>query len=226
MTNVEAALAMVANGMTVGLGSGHAAERFIAALGQRARAGLTIRGVPTSKASAALAVQAGIPLVELADALPIDMTCDGADEVDPDLNLLKGFGHALVREKIVAAASKMLVILIGPEKVSEKLVDRLGQRGQLPVEVVPFALPLCLRRFAELGFDSEVLHDSGGAPFITDNGNRIVHLKVRPIADAKELEGKLRDIPGVVGTGLFLNLADCVLIENNGSVEVRKRQHA
>jgi len=222
MTNVEAALAMVTNGMTVGLGSGHAAERFIAALGQRVRAGLAVRGVPTSRASATLAVQAGIPLIELADALPIDMTCDGADEVDPDLNLLKGFGHALVREKIVAAASKKLVILIGPEKVSEKLVARLGQRGQLPVEVVPFALPLCVRRFAELGLGSEVLRDKSGTPFISDNGNHIVHLKLNSIIDPGELEQKLRDIPGVVGTGLFLNMADKVLIENNGTVEVRE----
>ncbi|HXD87518.1 MAG TPA: ribose-5-phosphate isomerase RpiA [Urbifossiella sp.] len=224
MTNVEAALAMVANGMTLGLGSGHAAERFIAALGARVRAGLAVRGVPTSQASAALAVQAGIPLVELADALPIDMTCDGADEVDPDLNLLKGFGHALVREKVVAAASKKFVILIGPEKVDEKLVERLGQRGQLPVEVVPFALPLCLRRFTELGIGSDVLHDSAGAPYMSDNGNHIVHLKLSPIAEPAKLERQLRDIPGVVGTGLFLNMADTVLTENNGSVEVRNRK--
>ncbi len=126
MTNVEHALAMVSNGMTLGLGSGKAAETFIAALGERVRAGLNVRGVPTSLSTAALATKIGIPLVELADAIPIDITFDGADEVDPALNLLKGLGNALVREKIVAAASWKLVILIGPEKVHEKVVAQLG----------------------------------------------------------------------------------------------------
>lgn len=225
MTNVEAALAMVTDGMTVGLGSGHAAERFIAALGRRVRGGLRVRAVPTSRASADLAAQAGIPLVELAGALPIDMTFDGADEVDPALNLLKGFGHALVREKIVAAASRKLAILIGPEKVAEKLVERLGQRGQLPVEVVPFALPLFIQRCGDLGFASELLRTAAGEPFVSDNGNRIVHLKIAPLDDPAELELKLRDIPGVVGTGLFLHMADMVLIETNGKVETRKPRH-
>src|SRR4051812_70634 len=106
MTNVDKALELVADGMTLGLGSGHASERFVTALGERVRAGLKVRGVPTSKGTAELARKVGVPLVELADALPIDITFDGADEVDPRLDLIKGYGHALVREKVVAAASK------------------------------------------------------------------------------------------------------------------------
>ena len=224
MTNFERALAMVADGMTLGLGSGQASERFIAALGERVRAGLNIRGVPTSANTAALAAKAGIPLVDLADALPIDITFDGADEVDPDSNLLKGFGNALVREKIVAAASRKLVILIGPRKVREKLVDRLGRRGALPVEVLSFALPLCIDRFAELGYLCKPVLTSTGERFISDNGNPILHLILdEPIADPAALEQSLREIPGVVGTGLFLGMADVVLIEDEGKVEVRER---
>jgi ribose 5-phosphate isomerase A len=223
MTNVEIALGMVSDGMTLGLGSGRAAEAFIAALGERVRAGLKIRGVPTSQGSAALAARGGIPLVELGDALPIDITFDGADEVDPDLNLLKGFGNALVREKIVAAASKKLVILIGPNKVHDKLVDKLGRRGALPVEVVPFALPFCMKQFAMRGYPSQIVRTPAGEPFVSDNGNPILHLKVSAIADPYELDRMIREAPGVVGTGLFLGMADLVIIEENGKVEIRKR---
>ena len=223
MTNVERALAMVADGLTLVLGSGQAAEACIAALGERVRAGLRIRAVPTSQGSAALATRVGIPLVELGAALPIDITFDGADEVDPDLNLLKGFGNALVREKIVAAASHELVILIGPNKVREKMVEKLGQRGVLPVEVLPFALPFCERRFAVLGFPSERVRTVAGEPFVSDNGNPILHLKVAAIADPIALDRILRDVPGVVGTGLFLGMANVVLIEENGQTEVRER---
>lgn len=222
MTNVDTALAMVTNGMVVGLGSGHAAERFVAALGGRVRAGLKVRGVPTSTHTAELAADAGIPLVELADALPSDLTVDGADEVDPHLNLIKGYGNALVREKIVAAASNRLVILIGPENVQEKRVDVLGRRGKLPVEVVPFAVPLVRRRAADLGFAADLVADAGG-PRVTDNGNHLLHLRVGPVADPAGLDRALRDIPGVVGTGLFVGMADAVIVEDGGRVEVLQR---
>lgn len=223
MTNVETALGMVTDGMTLGLGSGHAAERFLAALGERVRAGLKVRGVPTSKHTAELATAAGIPLVELADALPLDITFDGADEVDPQLNLIKGYGNALVREKIVAAASKRLVILIGPEHAADKRVDVLGRRGKLPVEVIPFAVPLVLRRAAELGHPAAVVPGPGGGPLVTDNGNHVLHLAVGPIPDPARLDADLRAIPGVVGTGLFLGMADAVIVEDGGEVEVLKK---
>lgn len=222
MLNVAHALTMVADGMTLGLGSGQAAEAFVAALGERVRAGLNVRGVATSSATAALAARVGVPLVELADALPIDMTFDGADEVDPALNLLKGFGHALVREKIVAAASKKLVILIGPRKVEEKLVPVLGRRGELPVEVVPFALPLIERRVARYGMPGTLVRDAAGDPLRSDNGNLLLHLAVQSIPDPAALDGQLRGIPGVVATGLFCGLADFVLIDHGGRLEVRE----
>jgi ribose 5-phosphate isomerase A len=223
MLNVTRALAMVADGMTLGLGSGQAAEAFVFALSDRIRNGLNVRGVATSSGTADLAERLGVPLVELADALPIDMTFDGADEVDPALNLLKGFGHALIREKVVAAASKKLVILIGPRKVEEKLVPVLGSRGELPIEVVPFALPLVLRRVNKLGLPGTVVRDDAGDPRRSDNGNLLVHLAVQAITDPAELDGQLRGIPGIVGTGLFCGLADVVLIDHGGRLEERHR---
>ncbi|MBX9585544.1 MAG: ribose-5-phosphate isomerase RpiA [Gemmataceae bacterium] len=222
VTNADKALELVADGMTLGLGSGHAAERFVAALGGRVRAGLKVRGVPTSKATAALAARNDIPVVDL-QAGPIDITFDGADEVDPALNLVKGYGNALVREKIVAAASKRLVILIGPEHVAEKRVDVLGRRGKLPIEVIPFAEPLVTRRLADLGLTAAVLADPGGGPHVTDNGNHVLHVNVGPIADPAGLDRALKDIPGVVGTGLFVGMAELVIVEDAGRVEVLRR---
>lgn len=224
MTNADKALELVADGMTLGLGSGHAAERFVAALGGRVRAGLKVRGVPTSDDTADLAAAAGIPVVGL-DAGPLDITFDGADEVDPHLNLIKGYGNALVREKVVAAASKQLVILIGPEHVREKRVDVLGRRGKLPVEVIPFAEPLVLRRLADLGLSAAVLTDPDGGPHVTDNDNHVLHVKVGPIADPAGLDRALKDIPGVVGTGLFVGMADQVIVEDAGRVEVLRRSN-
>ena len=221
MTNFELALTEVADGMTLGLGSGRASERFIAALGDRVRAGLKVRGVPTSLATAALAGRVGIPLVELADALPIDITFDGADEVNRShLSLIKGYGRALVREKVVAAASNRLVILIGPERVDEKLVSVLGRRGRLPVEVVPFALPLCRSRIAALGFESDLVLREDGSPFVSDNGNQFLELRTTAIENPAGVEIALRAIPGIVATGLFLGMAHQVLIERDGRVEV------
>ncbi|HVM97293.1 MAG TPA: ribose 5-phosphate isomerase A, partial [Candidatus Acidoferrales bacterium] len=129
------ALDLVAENSIVGLGTGRAATEFVRALGERVRQGFKVRGIPTSEATAEVAKEYGIPLLQLDDVDAIDITVDGADEVDPNLDLIKGYGGALVREKIVAAASKREVILVG----SEKLVSVLGSRGKLPVEVIPFA---------------------------------------------------------------------------------------
>jgi ribose 5-phosphate isomerase A len=223
MTNVEKALELVSDGMTLGLGSGKASERFVTALGDRVRGGLRIRGVPTSSGTAALARRVGVPLVELNDAMPLDICFDGADEVDPNLDLLKGWGHALVQERVVAAASKAFVVLIGPENAKVKLVRTLGERGRLPVEVVPFALALVVKRLADLGMPGEPLKKPDGGLFVSDNGNHILEPRVGPIADPARLERDLRDIPGIVGTGLFLRMAHMVIIEDGGSVEVRRR---
>jgi ribose 5-phosphate isomerase A len=207
MTIYERALDFVADGAFVGLGSGRASTEFIKLVGQRVRAGLHVRGVPTSQTSAELARSLGIPLVSLEEGMPIAVTVDGADEVDPHLNLIKGYGRALVREKIVAAASRMLVILVGPGKTT----PALGTRDKLPVEVIPFALPLCRARLIDLGL-RPVAYEVNGKLFVTDNGNAILDCGVDPIADPAALEARIQAIPGVVGTGLFLDMADIVLI--------------
>ncbi len=215
---VDAALAMIPNGATVGLGSGRAAVRFIKALGRRVADGLQVAGVPTSQPSADLAKSLGIRLTTLADVESIDIAVDGADEVDPQLNLIKGLGGALVREKIVASAAKKFVILVGPEKI----VNTLGERGTLPVEVVPFALDFCRRRLASMGLPATV-REKHGRPFTSDNGNVILDCRVQPIHDPAGLESRLRTIPGIVATGLFLSMADAVLIERGQDVEIRHR---
>jgi ribose 5-phosphate isomerase A len=205
---MERALEMVPDRSLVGLGSGRAAQAFVRELSEWNRAGrLSVRGVPTSEETAALARQLGVPLMTLAEARLLDLTIDGADEVDPNLDLIKGYGRAMVREKIVAASSRRLIILVG----EEKLVPKLGTRGKLPVEVLPFALPLCERRLAELGC-LPVLWTDGDRPGLTDNGNTILDCAVEAIADPAQLERELRAIPGVVGTGLFLGMADTVLV--------------
>ena len=152
--------------------------------------------------------------------MTLAVTVDGADEVDPHLNLIKGYGRALVREKIVAAASRQLVILVG----REKLVQTLGERQKLPVEIVPFALPLCRRRLYELGVQP-VLYERDDHPFVSDNGNYILDCLINPVPNPAELECKICAIPGVVDTGLFLGMADIVLTgdENFHLIEERRR---
>jgi ribose 5-phosphate isomerase A len=207
MTIYERALAFIADGDNIGLGSGRASAELIKALAGRVRAGLRVRAVPTSRNSEELALSLGVPLVPLEEAMPLALTVDGADEVAPNLDLIKGWGRALVREKIVAASSRRLVILAGLEKV----VPVLGTRGKLPIEVLPFALPLCQRRLSDLGLQP-VLYQVEGRPFVSDNGNYLLDCGVQPIRDPVGLEMSLRAIPGVVGTGLFLGMADTVLI--------------
>jgi ribose 5-phosphate isomerase A len=225
MTIIERALELVPNGSRIGLGSGRAAQAFVKALGERLRKGsFRVHGVPTSEETARLARQEDIPLQTLGEAGILDLTVDGADEVDGNLDLIKGYGRALVREKIVAASSRRLVILVG----DEKLVPQLGTRGKLPVEVIPFALPLCERRLGELGC-RPILYCQGKEPFMTDNGNHIFDCQIEPIPDALRLEMDVRAIPGVVGTGLFLGMAETVLVGDRDTfrlLEERRRGHA
>jgi ribose 5-phosphate isomerase A len=206
-TIFERALEFVTDGTTVGLGSGRAANRFTELLGERIRGGLNVRGVPTSEATAEVAEKAGVPLVELEAGMPLSLVVDGADEVDPQLDLIKGYGRALVREKIVAAAARQTVILVG----REKLVPQLGTRGKLPIEVVPFAVPLVMERLRTLGGTPTVAL-ADGRPLVTDNGNHIVDCAVRLIANPAALERSICAIPGVVDTGLFLSIASIVLV--------------
>jgi ribose 5-phosphate isomerase A len=223
MTIAERALALIEDGSAIGLGTGRAATLFVKALGQRVKEGLHVRGVPTSDATAGLARELGIPLTTLDEVGELDVTFDGADEVAPDLNLIKGYGGALVREKIVAASSKRFVVLVGPGKE----VSTLGEHGKLPVEVVPFALSLARRRLTALDCPPVLRLHPDGSTYITDNGNPIFDCKVGPIRDAAALERAILDIPGVVGTGLFIGMAETVLIQaDDGTVTARHRGEA
>ncbi|MFN0054571.1 MAG: ribose-5-phosphate isomerase RpiA [Planctomycetales bacterium] len=212
------ALEFVSHGAAVGLGTGRAASAFIESLGERVRQGLRVRAVPTSEGSASLARTLGIPLVDLSAVEFLDVTVDGADEVDPQCQVIKGYGGALLREKIVAAASRKFVILVGPEK----LVPMLGTRGKVPVEVVPFGVPLAMRWLQQLGYDPRIRQHEG-EPFRTDNNNHVIDCHVQPLTQPKRLQEELQTIPGVVGTGLFLDMVDLVLIQHPDRIEERQR---
>ena len=211
------ALSHVRDGALVGLGSGRTASACVRALGALVRRGLRVRGVPTSEATARLAREVGIPLAGLDEGV-LDLTVDGADEVDPRLDLIKGYGGAFVRERIVAAASRRLIIVAG----AEKLVPVLGTRGRLPVEVTPFSCPLATRELAARGC-GPALRTVGGGPFVSDNGNWIIDCLVRPIEAPAAFARDLRTIPGVVDTGLFLGMADVVLVAEAAGIREMRR---
>jgi ribose 5-phosphate isomerase A len=212
----ERAAKLVTDGMVVGLGTGHAATAFIHVLAERVRAGLSVVGVATSNESERLARELGIPVSTLDDAWFTSLDFDGADEVDPKGNLIKGYGGALLREKIIADSAGLLVVLVG----AEKLVPALGGRGKLPVEVTPFALKFCQRRLAAIGFPSQPrMHE--GQIFITDNGNYILDCEIPELSEPEETQQRIREIPGIVETGLFLNFGPLVLIQNGDAVEMR-----
>jgi ribose 5-phosphate isomerase A len=218
----DRALEIVKDGMVLGLGTGHAASAFVLALGVRVSQGLSVRGVPTSIATAQLAKSVGISLVDLAHVDHIDVTFDGADAVNPALDLIKGLGGALLREKIVAASSEFLVILVGESKLTDRL--GIGYCSVLPIEVVPFGLPLVERSINRLGHKG-ALRLRDGQPFMTDNGNFTIDLDISAgLENPVALDSDLRNIPGVVETGLFLGMARTVLIElENGTVDSRSR---
>ena len=222
----QQALALIQDGARIGLGSGRAAAAFIAGLGTRVKQGLRVSGVPTSDTSARQARDLGIPLIELDETVELDLTVDGADEVAPNLDLIKGWGGAMVRERIVAAASKRQVILVG----QEKLVKALGQRGRIPVEVIPLARGPVTRALKALGLLPTLRIDAAGPqPTLTDNGNLIIDCAPRsPLRDsgaARGLEASLLAIPGVVDTGLFLGTAERVLVGHpDGRVETLLRK--
>ena len=220
-------LDLIQDGSCVGLGSGRASAAFIAKLGERVKAGLKITGVPTSNASEKQALELGIPLVPLTEDLELDLTVDGADEVAPNLDMVKGWGGALVRERIVASASKRQIILVG----EEKLVKTLGERGRIPVEVIPLAHGYVVRKLKALDLKPVTRPVVGGTePFITDNGNLTLDCATNvPLEDgvaARALEKAVLEIAGVVDTGLFLGTAERVLVGYaDGRVDVRIANH-
>jgi len=209
----EAATEMVADGMTIGLGTGSTAAHAVRKLGARVRGGLRIRAVPTSKATAELARAEGIPLVDFAQVTALDLTLDGADEFDPALNLIKGGGGALFREKIVAAASAELVVFAD----SSKQVPVLG-RFPLPVEVNPFGWQVAAKKLEALGAPV-TLRMAGDAPFQTDNGGYILDCAFGKIPDPRALHEAVRAIVGVTECGLFVGLAKRVYLGRGTAVE-------
>jgi ribose 5-phosphate isomerase A len=215
----RASLKFVKDGQVVGLGTGTTAARFIQLLGEQVKNGLRIRGIPTSDRSREQAASLGIPLTTLDECQQIDVDVDGADEFDPELRLIKGGGGALLREKIVASASKQVVIVAD----ATKRVPVLG-RFPLPVEVIKFAQALVAKKIEALGAAVELRRDASGKPFVTDENNHILDCRFGQIRDVEGLARKLSDTPGVVEHGLFIGMASVVLVANGSEiVELRPR---
>jgi ribose 5-phosphate isomerase A len=221
------AVELITDGARVGLGTGRAASAFIAQLGARKREGLRVSAVPTSRVTAKEAKKAGIALIELAEDVQLDITVDGADEVASNLDLVKGWGGALVRERIVAAASRRQVIIVS----EEKLVRGLGERGRVPVEIIPFAQGLATKQLKALGLVPTLRRVKGGRrPLVTENGNFILDCAppepLRGETAARALEQALLAIAGVVDTGLFLGTADLVFVGHaDGRVDTLRRSY-
>ena len=211
----EAAVELVTQDMIVGLGSGSTAAFAIEELARRHRQGLRFVGIPTSDRTAAQATAAGIPLTSFTKHRQIDLTIDGADEVERGtLNLIKGLGGALLREKIVAAASQRLAIVVD----GTKLVDQLGTRASVPVEVVAFGLEATRESLEVLGASIRLRMSPAGQPFVTDGGNRILDCNFDRISDPARLEARIRHIVGVVESGLFIGRADPVFVADAAGV--------
>jgi len=218
----EAAAALVTDGMVVGLGTGSTVRFTIDALGRRVKEGLRIRGVPTSKASEDQARRLGIPLTTLDDVAVVDLTIDGADEFDPQLRLIKGGGGALTREKVVAKASRRMVVVAD----ASKQVEKLGSTFALPIEVIDLAKGPLLRRLAGLGADAKVRAAADGGAYRTDNGHLVVDARFARIDQPLELEQTLEAMPGVLACGLFLGLCDTVILGTPDGVRTVKARLA
>jgi ribose 5-phosphate isomerase A len=220
----NAAAALVQPEMTLGLGTGSTAAHFIVALAARVRDGLYVKGVPTSDETARRAAAAGIDIIEPDETTTIDLAVDGTDEVDGALTLIKGGGGALLREKIVACAARRFVVIAD----SSKKVAQLG-RFPLPVEIDRFAFALTVRKIrsvlSDLGYDGGVrLRASAvGSAFLSDGGNFILDCPLGRISDARALDAALKKVPGVVETGLFIGMADEVILAGPSGLERLQR---
>jgi ribose 5-phosphate isomerase A len=210
----RAAAQMVRDGDVVGLGTGSTAYFTVIALGERVKAGLKIIGIPTSVKTADLARSLGIPLTTLDEHPEIDITIDGADEIDPKLRMIKGGGGALLREKVVASASKKMVAVVD----SAKAVSVLG-KFPLPVEIIAFARAVVEKKMVALGGSPKLRTKADGSPYITDNGNEILDCSFGQIADPPALALILSNTPGIVEHGLFIGIASLALVARGGRVE-------
>ena len=213
----EAAVEYVKDGMIVGLGTGSTTEFAVKKLGERVRDGLAIRGIPTSDVTKVQAEEEGIPLIDFSETMYIDLTIDGADEIDVNLNMIKGGGAALLREKIVASASKEEIIIVS----HEKFVKQLGI-FPLPVEVIPFGWQVIFNQLETLG-GSPDLRLKQGQPLLTDQGNYIIDCRFRQIIDASQFEQRLNMIPGVVENGLFTGLCTRMIVAEGAKIVVKER---
>lgn len=218
------ALEYVDDGMRLGLGTGSTAKHFVELLGERVRKGLRVIGVPTSEATRADAERCGVPLTSLDEIDQLDLTIDGADEIDPSLDVIKGGGGALLREKIVAAASARMIVISD----DSKWVDTLG-RFPLPVEVIPFGLAATRHAlaaaFAQAGVAGEISLRQGkdGHAFVTDSGHWIVDAHLGRIPDPPRLAALLNAIPGVVEHGLFIGLAKTAILAGSHGLRIVDR---
>jgi len=215
--SAEAACEYVKDGMIVGLGTGSTAEFAVKKIGELVRNGLSIRGIPTSDSTKILAESEGIPLIDFSETMFIDLTIDGADEIDANLNMIKGGGAALLREKIVASASREEIIIVSVSK----LVQQLGA-FPLPVEVIPFGWQVVFNQLESLQGNPE-LRLKQGQPSVTDQGNFIVDCHFRKIENPEQLEQHLNMIPGVVENGLFINLCTRMIMADGENIIIKNR---
>jgi len=212
-----AAAELITDGMILGLGTGTTASYLVQILGERVRQGLRIQGVPTSEATRQLAIAEGVPLTTLEEQLVLDLCLDGADEVDPDLNLIKGGGGALLREKIVASAARQRIIMVDVSKC----VDCLGA-FPLAVEVIPFGWEVTRRQLEQFG-GVPTLRQREGKPFVTDQGHYIIDCALSRIEDVPKLNHQLNQLPGVVENGLFVDMTDRLIIGSPDGITEKKK---
>ena len=211
------ALDYVKDGMTVGLGSGSTASLVIKYIGELVRNGLKIRGIPTSEITKNKAITEKIPIIDFKNISKIDICIDGVDEIDKKLNMIKGGGGALLREKIVASASEKYII-IGD---SSKMVNRLGN-FPLPVEVIPFGFEVILEKLEGLGLEPKLRYEKNN-PFITDEGNYIIDCNIKEKKGLKKLQHTLNQITGIVENGLFLNMCDLLIITKEKEIIIKEK---
>jgi ribose 5-phosphate isomerase A len=210
------AVEFVRDGMVVGLGTGSTAKHMVIALGEKVRAGMSLRGIPTSQETTALARQAGIMLIDSDNRWEIDVAIDGADQVDPGFNLIKGGGGALLKEKIVAASAKQFIVLVDHTKE----VPVLGGSFPLPIEIIPFGWGSTAREIEFLTKSLVVLREKNGVPFRTEAGNVIVDVHLARIDQPGELEIALNQIPGIVETGLFVGRTSVLIVGSPHGVQI------